>query len=91
MMMDSDIDLISFTNTLTTACFSLATGFAMFALGIFVNIAIQPPTTKEGADFVKIILGLSIGLTLLFIAVGTFAFWKRSRTMQRIKTETTHD
>ena len=88
---ESDMQLISMMNTLTTAGFSIGTVFLTFAASIYTGAILQGALTVKADTMVNILVPMFVFIGFMFYALGTFAYFTRKSTVDRIRDETTHE
>jgi hypothetical protein len=82
---DHEVEDISFMNTLSTACFSLASAFVAFAVGILTNAAFVEKVTPAGRAAMLVGVPLCVFSAIVFICGGWIASSRRKTTIDQIR------
>lgn len=77
-LFESELKAISLFNTLTTVCFAVTSGLVSFAIGIRIDLALEPEPTPEAKTMISVLCLVFVSLAVISAAIGGLA-WKRRR------------
>jgi hypothetical protein len=86
-VLESEIDLISFFNTLTIIFFSAGSSFASIAIGIWVSGKFTEKLSPEAAILANIVAPSLLVVAIGLACIGIWAFFNKKTALDAIRAE----